>query len=152
MAGKSKNMSQIKQLLLLKKNGVSNRKAASIIGINKETVNNYMSKVNADELGIDDLQKYPYTREERFLAIDKPNLMPLLECDFEIVSYADLKIASNCCIYLGRYQHYYTVRIASTLHRFFLRLAQTGLLKLDDFGMKVPDGQPLLDFMKNNRR
>ena len=52
MAGKSKNMSQIKQLLLLKKNGVSNRKAASIIGINKETVNNYMSKVNADELGI----------------------------------------------------------------------------------------------------
>lgn len=71
MAGKSKNMSQIKQLLLLKKNGVSNRKAASIIGINKETVNNYMSKVNADELGIDDLQKHPYTREERFLAIDK---------------------------------------------------------------------------------
>ena len=57
MAGKSKNMSQIKQLLLLKKNGVSNRKAASIIGINKETVNNYMSKVNADELGIDDLLK-----------------------------------------------------------------------------------------------
>lgn len=57
MAGKSKNMSQIKQLLLLKKNGVSNRKAAAIIGINKETVNNYMSKVNADELGIDGLLK-----------------------------------------------------------------------------------------------
>ena len=76
-------------LVRVKKNGVSNRKAASIIGINKETVNNYMSKVNADELGIDDLQKHPYTREERFLAIDKPNLMPLPECDFEIVSYAD---------------------------------------------------------------
>ena len=57
MAGKSKNMSQIKQLLLLKKNGVSNRKAAAIIGINKETVNNYMSKGNADELGIDGLLK-----------------------------------------------------------------------------------------------
>lgn len=57
MAGKSKNMSQIKQLLLLKKIGVSNRKAASIIGINKETVNNYLIKVNADELGIDDLLK-----------------------------------------------------------------------------------------------
>ena len=57
MAGKSKNMSQIKQLLLLKKNGVSNRKAAAIIGINKETVNNYMNKVNADELGIDGLLK-----------------------------------------------------------------------------------------------
>ena len=37
-------MSQIKQLLLLKKEGVSNRKAAGIIGINKETVNNYVRK------------------------------------------------------------------------------------------------------------
>ena len=124
MAGKSKNMSQIKQLLLLKKNGVSNRKAASIIGINKETVNNYMSKVNADELGIDDLLKHPYTRKERFLAIDKHNLMPLPECDFEIVSYADLKIASNCCIYLGRDQHYYTVpyqHISKTAHVAYTR-------------------------------
>ena len=51
MAGKSKNMSQIKQLLLLKKSGISNRKAADIIGMNKETVNNYMNKVNADEQG-----------------------------------------------------------------------------------------------------
>lgn len=57
MAGKSKNMSQIKQLLLLKKNGISNREAASMIGINKETVNNYMIKVKADELGIDALLK-----------------------------------------------------------------------------------------------
>jgi len=48
-------MSQIKQLLLLKKNGVSNRKAAEIIGINKETVNNYMNKVNTDSLSIDEL-------------------------------------------------------------------------------------------------
>lgn len=39
-------------------------------------------------------------------------------------------------------------RIASTLHRFFLRLAQTDLLILDDFGMKVLDGQQLLDFME----
>jgi hypothetical protein len=57
MAGKSKNMSQIKQLLLLKKNGISNRKAAPIIGINKETLNNYMSKVNTDAPGIDGLLK-----------------------------------------------------------------------------------------------
>ena len=55
MAGKSKNMSQIKQLLLLKKNGVSNRKAADIIGMNKETVNNYMNKVSADSLSLDEL-------------------------------------------------------------------------------------------------
>ena len=39
-------------------------------------------------------------------------------------------------------------RIASTLHRFFVKLAQTDLLILDDFGMKVLDGQQLLDFME----
>ena len=48
-------MSQIKQLLLLKKSGISNRKAANIIGMNKETVNNYMNKVNADSLNLDEL-------------------------------------------------------------------------------------------------
>lgn len=32
-------------------------------------------------------------------------------------------------------------RISSTLHRFFAKLAQTDLLILDDFGMKVLDGQ-----------
>ena len=44
MAGKTKEMSQIMQLLLLKKEGVSNRKAAAIVGINKEIVNNYVKK------------------------------------------------------------------------------------------------------------
>lgn len=57
MAGKTKDMSQIKQLLLLKKEGVSNRKAAEIVGINKETANNYVRKALADGLGIDGLLK-----------------------------------------------------------------------------------------------
>ena len=35
-------MSQIKQMLLLKREGLSNRKVAEIIGMNKETVNNYV--------------------------------------------------------------------------------------------------------------
>lgn len=39
-------------------------------------------------------------------------------------------------------------RISGTLHRFFARIAQTDLLILDDFGMKVLDGQQLLDFME----
>ena len=52
MAGKTKEMSQIKQMLLLKKQGVSNRKIATAVGMNKETVNNYMKKVNADSLSI----------------------------------------------------------------------------------------------------
>lgn len=55
------------------------------------------------------MQKHPFTREERFLAIDKPNLMPLPPADFEIISYTDLKVSPNCCVYLGRDQHYYTV-------------------------------------------
>ena len=50
-------MSQIKQMLLLKKQGVSNRKIATAVGMNKETVNNYMKKVNADSLSIDELLK-----------------------------------------------------------------------------------------------
>ena len=55
MAGKTKDMSKIKQLLLLKKDNVSNRKAAELLGINKETVNRYVQKANADDLGIDGL-------------------------------------------------------------------------------------------------
>ena len=55
------------------------------------------------------MQKNPYTREERFLAIDRPNLRPLPATDFEIVSYTSLKVSTNCCIYLGRDQHYYSV-------------------------------------------
>lgn len=57
MAGKTKSMSQIKQLLLLKKQNVSNRKAATQVGMGKETVNNYVRKALADPLGIDGLLK-----------------------------------------------------------------------------------------------
>ena len=70
------------------------------------------------------MQKHPYTREERFLAVDKPNLMPLPDRNFEIVSYTDLKVSSNCCIYLGRDQHYYTVpyqHISKTAHVAYTR-------------------------------
>ena len=63
MAGKTKDMSKIKQLLLLKKDNVSNRKAAELLGFNKETVNRYVQKANADDLGIDGL-----------LALDDPVL------------------------------------------------------------------------------
>lgn len=70
------------------------------------------------------MQKNPYTREERFLAVDRPNLIPLPPCDFEIVSYTDLKVSSNCCVYLGRDQHYYTVpyqHISKTAHVAYTR-------------------------------
>lgn len=69
MAGKTKEMSQIKQLLLLKKDGVSNRSAAKIIGMNKETVNHYVNKVKDDRLSIDELLK-----------LDDPILEHRLKC------------------------------------------------------------------------
>ena len=73
MAGKTKEMSQIKQLLLLKKEGVSNRKAAAIVGINKETVNNYVKKALADELGLEGLLKFddPYGTGYRLVSCIK---------------------------------------------------------------------------------
>ena len=55
------------------------------------------------------MQQHPYSREERFLAVDKPNLLPLPESRFEIRCYTDLKVGANCCIYLGRDKHYYSV-------------------------------------------
>lgn len=39
-------------------------------------------------------------------------------------------------------------RISSSLHKFFARLAQADLLIIDDFGVKVLDGQQLLDLME----
>ena len=60
------------------------------------------------------MQQRPYSREEHFLAIEKPTLRPLPETDFEIRSYADLKVGINGCIYLGRDRHYYSVPCAYT--------------------------------------
>jgi transposase len=55
------------------------------------------------------MQQHPYSREEHFLAIEKPALSPLPETDFEVRSYCSLKVGVNGCIYLGRDKHYYSV-------------------------------------------
>lgn len=55
------------------------------------------------------MQQYPYTREERFLSLEKPCLKPLPETAFEIKYYAKMKVATNNHIYLGRDKHYYSV-------------------------------------------
>jgi len=57
MAGKITSMSKIKQVLILHKQGMSNRDIALEIGINKCTVNEYMRKVRLDPFGIDELLK-----------------------------------------------------------------------------------------------
>lgn len=70
------------------------------------------------------MQQYRFSREERFLAIEKPVLQPLPDKDFEIRCYTDLKVSPNCCIYLGRDKHYYSVPyqyIGQTAHVVYTR-------------------------------
>jgi len=55
------------------------------------------------------MQRLPYSREEHFLAIEKPALRPLPATDFEIISKTVLKVGMNGFIYLGREKHYYSV-------------------------------------------
>ena len=55
------------------------------------------------------MQQRPQTREELFLAIEKPHLMPLPKERYEVKFYTKLTVQDNCCIYLGRDMHYYSV-------------------------------------------
>ena len=57
MAGKPIQMSDFKQAILLKKQGVSNRKIAEQLGINKETVNNKFAFIAGRGLSFDELLK-----------------------------------------------------------------------------------------------
>jgi len=57
MAGKSTNMSRIKQVLQLSGNGVSNRQIAKDLDINKETVNNYVRFFGSDPLSLKEVLK-----------------------------------------------------------------------------------------------
>jgi len=55
MSGKITKMSKVKQLMLLHQQGVSNRKIARDLGLDKETVNTYVHKIKAHELSINEL-------------------------------------------------------------------------------------------------
>ena len=55
------------------------------------------------------MQQIPFTREERFIALDKPNLKPLISEPFEIRIRVELKVQPNSYIYLGRDKSYYSV-------------------------------------------
>ena len=55
MAGKNTSMSKIKQVLLMHRNGMSNRTIAKTIGLDKCTVNEYVRKIKADPLSLDAL-------------------------------------------------------------------------------------------------
>jgi transposase len=55
------------------------------------------------------MQQKPYSRQECFLANEKPLLAPLPATDFEIKYYRQLKVAKNNHVYLGQDKHYYSV-------------------------------------------
>jgi len=57
MAGKIKDMSNVKQMLRLHQNGVSNRQIAKELSVDKETVNRYVKRAKQDQLSIKELLK-----------------------------------------------------------------------------------------------
>jgi len=54
------------------------------------------------------MQQHPYTREEQFIATEKPELRPLPQDRFEVRFYASLKVSTNEFVFLGRDKHYYS--------------------------------------------
>lgn len=55
------------------------------------------------------MQQRPYSREEHFLDNEKKALKPLPETSFEVQYDTELTVRANCCVYLGRDKHYYSV-------------------------------------------
>lgn len=55
------------------------------------------------------MQRLPFTREERFLSVDKPALSPLNSANFEIKYTTELTVLDNSHVYMGRDKAYYSV-------------------------------------------
>lgn len=55
------------------------------------------------------MQQYGCTREERFLAIDQPNLRPLNPDPYQVEYETMLTVGQNSHVYLGRDRHSYSV-------------------------------------------
>jgi len=55
------------------------------------------------------MQRLPFTREERFISIDKPALKPLRAERFEIKYRCELLVNANSFVYMGRSKNYYSV-------------------------------------------
>ena len=72
MAGKIKEMSFIKQVLQLKMLGESNRGIAKKLPINKETVNSYMNKIEANSWKIEELLHVDDIELERMFHAGSP--------------------------------------------------------------------------------
>lgn len=57
MAGKCKEMSKVKQVIRLYKDGMSKRAIGRELGLYKSTVNKYVGLAEADPLSLDELLK-----------------------------------------------------------------------------------------------
>lgn len=55
------------------------------------------------------MQQREYSRKEHFIADEKQALKPLPKSDFEVQYDTELTVSANCCVYLGRDKHYYSV-------------------------------------------
>ena len=55
------------------------------------------------------MQQRPYSREEHFISDERKALKPLPETNFEVQYDTELTVSANCCVYLGRDKHYYSV-------------------------------------------
>ena len=72
MAGKTKDMGDIRQVLLLHKAGYSNRRIARETPMDKETVNNYINIVKTLKLDIDKLLRMEDPELERMFHKGSP--------------------------------------------------------------------------------
>jgi transposase len=55
------------------------------------------------------MAQYDYTREECFLANEKPKLKPLPRDDYEVKRIHELIVADNCFVYIASLKEYYSV-------------------------------------------
>ena len=55
------------------------------------------------------MQQRDYSRREHFVADEKQALKPLADTVFEVQYDTELTVSANCCVYLGRDKHYYSV-------------------------------------------
>lgn len=55
------------------------------------------------------MQGCDYSRVERFLAVEKPELLPLPGERYQMKRHALLTVAPNCFVQLGRERHHYSV-------------------------------------------
>jgi transposase len=93
MAGKVTAMSKIKQLLQLHESGVSNRKIAGLLGLDKGTVNGYIARMKAGGLSTEELLELDEpVLEGKFIAGTAAYTDPRFEAFKELLPYFEAEL------------------------------------------------------------